>query len=70
MKSPEEYVDEIAEALYMGEAPDLWNMMAKVLIVRALIAFKDERLDEAVSICNRNCSWTSMNEIQALKSQP
>ena len=45
--TPEERCDAIAKEMYMGEVPDLWNLMARQLIVLHIKQAEEEAVKRA-----------------------
>ncbi len=79
MRTVEEYCDDIARQLYMGDGPDGGAKVAKGLIAQAI----SEALEQAADIAdehngcisrkcfeNSNCPVQIASQIRALKGEP
>lgn len=69
MKTAEEYCDEIAKQVYMGQVPDIWNLLAGGIIAKAINSARSEAFEEAAKIAeqfNRPECLRIASEIRAI----
>ena len=52
--TPEERCDEIAKALYMGEIPDFWEAIAKVLITQHIRGAEKVAFEFCADLCMKD----------------